>query len=59
MMTRLAFVALQSNQRRHERGDKRSQCLVHFANADEAYRALRTKQNAQFKGRPVRLKLLE
>lgn len=56
----LPFVfALQSNQQRQEKGDKRSQCLVHFANSDEAYRALRTKQNTLFKGRPVRLKLLE
>ncbi|KAF5835456.1 hypothetical protein DUNSADRAFT_7345 [Dunaliella salina] len=33
--------------------------LVHFANADEAYRALRTKQNSLYNGANVYMKVLE
>jgi len=44
------------NQRRP---DGKVNNLVHFANADEAYRALRTKQNTVYNGTNVFMKVLE
>jgi len=41
------------------RPDGRFSALVHFANPDEAHRALRTKQNALYNGGKVFMKILE